>query len=100
MSIAANSKVPGVVSEHRVVMLRITKVVELGIRNPAELHLDAARAHVDVGEPALAAGQAERDAVGVRREHAPLHGTLPGYLHPDQPAPGTPPVPRLGQRPV
>src|ERR1700733_2940590 len=99
MSIAASSKVPGVLSEHRV-LLRISKVVELGVRNPAELHLDTARAHVDEGEPALAGRQAERDAVGVRREHASLHGTLPGHLHPDQPAPGTPPVPRLGKRPV
>src|SRR6201999_2337867 len=104
MSIAASSKV-GVVVRHRVVTLRITKVVELGVRNPAELHLDAARAHVRVGEPALAARPpvhdgAEGDAVGIRREQPSLHGTLPRNLHPDEPAPGAPPVPRLGQRPV
>src|SRR6202035_4086322 len=100
MSIAASSKV-GVVG-HRVVKLRITKVVEFGVRNFAELHLDAARAQVGVGEPALAARPpvhygAERDAFGVRRESPPLHGPLPRYLHPDESAPGPPPVSRLGQ---
>src|SRR5882757_10869222 len=99
MSIAASSKV-GVVLKHRVVKLRITKVVEFGIRNPAELQRDAASAQVGVGEPAFTAGQAKRDAVGVRREQPALHGTPPGHLHPDEPAPSAPPVSRLGQRPV
>src|ERR1700749_520908 len=77
MSIAASSKVPGVFSKHRVVKLRITNVVKFGVRNPAELHLDAARAHVGIGEPAFVAGQAERDAAGVSREHPSFQGTLP-----------------------
>src|ERR1700722_6045394 len=99
MSIAASSKV-GVLIRHRVVKLRIAKVVELGVRNPAELHLDAARTQVGMGEPALTGGQVERDAVGVGRQNPSLQGAFPGDLHLDEPAPGSPPVPRLGQRPA
>src|ERR1700749_4213944 len=69
MSIAASFQVSGVFSKHRFVKLRITKVVKFGVRNPAELHLDAARAQVGIEEPAFVAGQAERDAIGIFREH-------------------------------
>src|ERR1700753_306250 len=108
MSIAASSKGFGVVSQHRVVKLRITKIAELGVRNPAELHLDAARAQFVVAEPpfgagvlhAFAIGQSEGDTLGVRREQPALHGPLARCPRPDEPAPGAPPVARLGQRPV
>src|SRR6201986_3367226 len=87
------------------VKLRITKIIEFGVRNPAELHLDAAGAQIGVGEPALVVrapvgSNAKRDAVGVRREYPSLYRPFARPLSPHGPAPGPAPVPRLGQRPV
>src|ERR1700756_3093258 len=98
MSIAASSKVG--VLKHRVVKIRICKLFELGIRNPPELDLDAARAQLPVPEPPLAPGQVERDAVSVRRQHPALDRALALHLHLAQPSGRAPPVPRLGQRAV
>src|SRR3984957_14928656 len=100
MSIAASSQVFVVfVGEVRIFVF-IFCLAEFGVRNPPELDLDGARAQLPQPEPALALGQVERDAAGIRREYPALHRSLAGHLDLDQPADRAPPVPRLGQRAV